>query len=246
MIKSMTDIVSAETIPVLRWLGKRNWVHVEMVDEHSYQTRLLPVKNDGTLDDDQWFAVCKFLAFLDTIAHEMGKSGAIAFLEWQSISKVVAGGRKVFRPSVAQCEAMSHTDIRLKVVDYQQPFEAVLIDLPPEFVECQRQKYPDRAMPKCRHILSASRWHNSDTSHSFSISSQPYWAGAPGKPAWPSPRLSSSRQSFAVPRSSSATWPIPRRPTPPNRRPSNAEDRLQRQEARRQDARHYRPGQHHH
>jgi len=54
-------------------------------------------------------------------------------LAMYSLSVWLADGPKVFRPSPLQAEALSQVELRLALADYEQPFQAVLVDLPPGF-----------------------------------------------------------------------------------------------------------------
>ena len=49
------------------------------------------------------------------------------------ISKCLAGGPKLLRPTVEQCEALKRVDINIAFKDYQQPFPTFMVEFPEEF-----------------------------------------------------------------------------------------------------------------
>ncbi len=49
-----------------------------------------------------------------------------------ALSTWVGSGPKIFRPTEAQCEALEQIEVKLNMVDYAQPYPALLVDLPAE------------------------------------------------------------------------------------------------------------------
>ncbi len=57
------------------------------------------------------------------------------------ISKCLAGGPKLLRPTVEQCEALKRVDIIIAFKDYQQPFPTFMVEFPEEFRQDLSEAY---------------------------------------------------------------------------------------------------------
>lgn len=66
-----------------------------------------------------------------------GIARAVAGIE--SLGLLASSGPKLFEPTVEQCEGLEHTEIRLPVEEYSQPFPVMLIKFPKEYVERTEQ-----------------------------------------------------------------------------------------------------------
>lgn len=53
----------------------------------------------------------------------------------ESLAALCRDGTKVFTASAEQCEALEHVELRLRVEEYRQPYPAMLVRFPKEFVE---------------------------------------------------------------------------------------------------------------
>lgn len=74
----------------------------------------------------------------------MGKRTVLdgVHLTWlDCLSKFAAHGPKMFRPTFEQCEAMEQVEINLPIRDYAQPYPAMLIEFPTEYVDLIAKRY---------------------------------------------------------------------------------------------------------
>lgn len=58
---------------------------------------------------------------------------ALALPWFATLAEMAANGPKVFRPTLEQCEAMEHVEIKLPLNEYRQPFRAMAIQFPEEY-----------------------------------------------------------------------------------------------------------------
>lgn len=68
-------------------------------------------------------------AFMHRMSRRAGKSGLVlCFLD--CVGQLAVKGPKLFRPTVEQCEAMEHVEVRIPMTDYAQPYEAMVVEFP--------------------------------------------------------------------------------------------------------------------
>ena len=73
------------------------------------------------------------------------------------MSKCLAGGPKLLRPTVEQCEALKRVDINIAFKDYQQPFPTFMVEFPEEFRRDLSEAY-DSECP-----FAVVTYHNANT-----------------------------------------------------------------------------------
>jgi hypothetical protein len=64
----------------------------------------------------------------------MGQVPGEHLMLYRALGRALVGGPKVFRPSYAQCLALEQVAIDLTLNDYQQPYEVMLIEFPPQYI----------------------------------------------------------------------------------------------------------------
>lgn len=114
----ITDIVPAEFIPALTWLGKQDWLKYEAIANG--RTKIISKQFYCPLNNPQ---LAQQLAAIASC--EPNRLFTI-----NAISKALADGPKVLCPTVEQCLAMEHVDINVPFANYQQPYPVVFVDLP--------------------------------------------------------------------------------------------------------------------
>jgi hypothetical protein len=109
VFQRVTDILPRKLVDELIRLVRinRNWVRVDMLEGSSFRPVIL---------QDTWLK-----AAMNTGADVIGL--------WTT-SIWLADGPKVFRPTIMQCQAMENIEVRLNFEDYEQPYPAMMIDLP--------------------------------------------------------------------------------------------------------------------
>jgi hypothetical protein len=104
----------------------RNWVNIEWEPQSA-------AGEDGVIAPPRaWERRYGCRSTVDSPLERLWKNGADALALWaQSIW--LADGPKVFRPTPEQARAMEQIEIRLNLDEYSQPYQAILIDLPPGY-----------------------------------------------------------------------------------------------------------------
>lgn len=106
-----TDFMAKPFINELIRLARldRNWIEIEMLNDNEYRARF---KQRTPL-----IALCK---------HGGEGFGMLVTSLW------LVDGPKVFIPTPAQCEALEHVEVNLKIEEYSQPYPALAVQLPPD------------------------------------------------------------------------------------------------------------------
>ena len=120
-----TAILPREFHPALAWAGKTDWLAVEPGPDFRTTFRFTPGWFRGSPDAERHGPVIDHLLTLLTAP----EAGAI-FLP---LSKCLAFGPKLFRPTRDQCEALAQTAVSVRFEDYRQPYPAVVIEFPEDF-----------------------------------------------------------------------------------------------------------------
>ena len=110
MFQRVTDIIpNKEFVAELVRLASidRNWVEIKLGEGSAFQAKSR---------HETW------------LKSFMQRGGDITGI-W-ALSVWLADGPKVFRPTLVQCQALEHVEVRLNFEDYAQPYPAILIDLP--------------------------------------------------------------------------------------------------------------------
>lgn len=145
-----------EHINALTWLGRRDWINYQdlvLQRAISAKPRKLVFQRRGqdlkpapdTADSpivighkeyerypsDMWRTIREISQVLDTVGT----------LWYNTLSKALAGGPKIFRPAPMQCEALQHSEARFAFKDYKQPFPVIILEIPKEYREQLKSKY---------------------------------------------------------------------------------------------------------
>jgi len=155
-------------------LGKHNWIEwwSESTDPPSTGFRTC-FPNDPALNSSG------FINLLESIAsQEAGQ-----YFRYYVLSKALADGPKLIRPTEEQCEALEHVDVNVSFEEYEQPFPVFIAEIPDEYrkrlavrfsEECPRfvLTFHDR---RSKYIVSFSE-HGVSKGGTFTIMSpRPCW-----------------------------------------------------------------------
>lgn len=139
----VTEVVPAELIPVLAWLGKQDWVSYRM-DSTENRTIIDPVFILPTAEIEHLRP--RIVNMLDSCS-----TNQVGLLSYYTLSKALANGPKVLRPSVEQCRSLEHVDLNISFADYRQPYPAVFVELPAEYRSELTKRF---SLESPKHVLS--------------------------------------------------------------------------------------------
>lgn len=127
--------VGREYHPALRWLGRlpRPWLQCLPAEP-------LPPGKDGRVlqrtryrVDEAWVrsqpGYAEHAAAVDFFLR--GRRNGTDVCWFNAFSGCLANGPKIFEPGEEQFEAMEHVDVNVPIVDYRQPYPALVVRIPP-------------------------------------------------------------------------------------------------------------------
>lgn len=135
----MNQMVNSKIIPQLRKLGRHEWVKWHLTQNPSIiipELRLPAEIFPGISDGGRQF-------FVNDPAH----FGELTVMYVQS--KLLAFGPKILCPTSLQCEAMENVYANLTLNDYEQPFPAILVEIPDGYRLALQAKF----RRPCPHLL---------------------------------------------------------------------------------------------
>lgn len=154
-----------ENIPVLNWLGRKEWIVYKALD-HAISVRpcqiLLNPRPDKVAElkerykdepiiivgekefkshpPEMWRQLKNILDFL--------QYDPIGVFWYYTLSKSLAGGPKLFRPLPEQCEALQHSSASFSFADYKQPFPVIILEIPPAYGNTLKETHNIPDTPK--------------------------------------------------------------------------------------------------
>lgn len=121
----MTDLVPELFLAPLRWLGQHDWLTYRPIQSsdkfHRSRAAITPPKI-MPLD------VRRFVQYM--------RSYPLLMHRWHylyGLSKALASGPKLIRPTYEQCTALANCEANLPFADYEQPYPVVIVELPPQW-----------------------------------------------------------------------------------------------------------------
>ncbi|MCD0459567.1 hypothetical protein [Roseiconus lacunae] len=127
---TMHCLVPKELIGPLKKLGRTDWFRVLTHPEgHRFE-----------LDHSVLNTLVDHPAFLQMLA-EIYHADSGSLIQLLAYSKLLANGPKIVQPTTEQCEALIHVDLNLKFRDYEQPFPAIVVELPFEIRQRLTSQY---------------------------------------------------------------------------------------------------------
>lgn len=171
-----------EHISALTWLGRREWIsYQDLVLQRaiSAKPRKLLFQRKGQdnkscpdtpesyvtighkeyerYPSDMWRTLREMSQVLE---HD-----TVGTLWYNTLSKALAGGPKIFRPTAMQCEALQHSEARFAFKDYKQPFPVIILEIPDAYREQLKSKYKIDESPKYVFV------HHDDKNRFITVSS---------------------------------------------------------------------------
>jgi hypothetical protein len=154
MAINMDVFLPRNIIKAASWLGKKPWVKFSHQDSWSANTDKSIWQNRTVQDlrmhrdEEFWQQVHGFLFRPYSSDKELVCDYAM--------TRAVAFGPKMFRPTSMQCQALENTDVDIPFSDYCQPFESLIVDFPEDY----RQLKVSQGLVRCpRYVMS---WFDKD------------------------------------------------------------------------------------
>jgi len=156
-----------ENIPVLNWLGRKEWIVYKALSERRAisvrpcqflfvpkpeQVEIVKRTHPGepviiigekelkSRPPDFWQQLKRILDVL--------KIDPIGTFWYYTLSKSLAGGPKLFRPLPEQCEALQHSTASYSYDDYKQPYPVIILEIPPAYGNTLKETYNIDDTPK--------------------------------------------------------------------------------------------------
>lgn len=159
-----------EHMSALSWLGKRDWIYYKDYTDHREITakprplflkpKTTPTADALVVSEKEYYQHPKEM--WDTIQQLFShlEDNVICTLWYHTLSKSLADGPKIFKPTVEQCEALENAEARYAFKDYHQPFPVIILEIPEEYKNKLKNKYVVSDLPN--YVLVSH-----DQSHQF-------------------------------------------------------------------------------
>lgn len=133
-----------ENIMGLAWLGRLDWINFKdnpanrsieaLPKEINFQNRGKELPKHGIVVDQREVAKHphEMWSNLKDILNVLQEDTIGTFWHY-TLSKALAGGPKIFRPTNMQCQAMQHSEANFSFADYKQPYPVIIIEIPEEY-----------------------------------------------------------------------------------------------------------------
>lgn len=127
-----TLFIHREAIPALSWLGRKDWLEFGFSPAFAARQIWTRPKNLEISPEERKKHSPSLWKQVEHLTKLAGEDVVNSFL-LLALSRSIAGGPKVFQPTVEDCEALENTACTMAFEDYKQPFPVVIIELPKEY-----------------------------------------------------------------------------------------------------------------
>jgi len=153
MAIDMTTFLPENVIKPLAWLGKFNWLLFEPLDDRFLISPDKDVwKNATLIEKRKQRQPDEFWSRVKSILYTPPFGDKEQLFEY-ALSRALAFGPKIFRPTSMQCQAFENTAVNIPFEQYAQPYETLLIEFPEEYRRLKLQEFS-----RCPRFLIA--WYN--------------------------------------------------------------------------------------
>ena len=132
----MTNLLNESVLAPLRWLGKFRWITYEPVGIrdglYSSTLRLTPPKDMPLFVRQFILSLKRQAALIPDTRND--------WLYFYGMSKALASGPKLIRPTYEQCVALAHCEANVPFADYEQPYPVVIVELPQQWMQEQDER----------------------------------------------------------------------------------------------------------
>ena len=151
----------SEHMTALTWLGRKDWMLYQDIPAQraiSARPRKLIIKPRQPVEPGPEAPIIVSQKEYDRYPADMWKVlreimnvlefDVVGTLWYHTLSKALAGGPKIFRPTPLQCEALQHTEARYAFKDYKQPYPVITLEIPEEYQVQLKEKYGIEESPR--------------------------------------------------------------------------------------------------
>ncbi len=138
----------------LQWLGRKKWLQFEHSNDRwiiSTDKKIwsdIPIKEKKEYTGEFWRRVNGLLF----TPYSNDKEELLTY----ALSRAIAQGPKMFRPSTLQCKAFENTSVDIPFAQFAQPYECLLIEFPEDY----RKMKLEEGLTRCpRYVVS---WYDRD------------------------------------------------------------------------------------
>ncbi len=148
-----------ENIMGIAWLGRLDWISFKdnpanrsieaLPKEINFQNRGKELPKSGIVVDQREqarFPQNMWTNLKDIL--DVLQQDTIGTFWHYTLSKALAGGPKIFRPTNMQCQAMQHSEANFSFNDYKQPYPVIIIEIPEEYRSYLSEQYHIKDTPK--------------------------------------------------------------------------------------------------
>lgn len=151
----------SEHMTALTWLGRKDWMLYQDIPAQraiSARPRKLVIKPRQPVEPGPEAPIIVGQKEYDRYPADMWKVlreimnvlefDVVGTLWYHTLSKALAGGPKIFRPTALQCEALQHAEARYAFKDYKQPYPVITLEIPEEYRVQLKEKYGIEESPR--------------------------------------------------------------------------------------------------
>lgn len=162
----MSTFLEKPIIQPMVWLGRRDWItYTDLPHQRAVAARprtVLFKPKPGKVDEfkaahkedpivvgekeyekyepEHWGLVRRITEDLEF--------DVIGTLWYYSLSKALAGGPKLFKPTIHQCQALQHSEARYNFDQYKQPYPVIILEIPHEYRAYLKDEFKIENTPK--------------------------------------------------------------------------------------------------
>lgn len=143
---TMNQILDPWMILPLRELGKVKWLRWAPFkgEDGLPRSEIQLIGGSWTVEKSMTGKMTEMWEFIRLL----GKHDTSACFHFYALSKALAEGPKVLRPTVHQCTALEHVDVNVSFADYEQPFPVFFVELPERYRQETSKRFNEEFCPK--------------------------------------------------------------------------------------------------
>lgn len=138
----LSILLKQSQFPRYAWLGRHDWLQLYPKEGREIGVKFALPSYDARIPYDEYTELRKRLVFLRD-----AKLHTEAIWTW-TVTRLLASGPKLFRPTLEQCMAMAEVEIDIPTNEYRQAYPVVIYQYPDEFAEYMKEKLGVQRFPK--------------------------------------------------------------------------------------------------
>lgn len=141
----ISQFYSKEYLPALTWLGRRDWLRYGADDNFFVKIRPNPTVRPN--DEERKTQKPEFWQKVDSCI-QTASNDHIKGMWMYKLSRLLAYGPKIFCPTGDDCLAAEHMKVGMRFEEYRQPYEVVIIEVPPAYQQHLKAELKLQAAPQ--------------------------------------------------------------------------------------------------